>query len=92
MTAGNRHQKISEQYQRSTNEAITSARKAHTAVDQAQSSLLPQDIQYAERKVYEALHSVRHIQNNLDNNLSSENKASLKEEEEKLLKEYQLFS
>jgi hypothetical protein len=92
LTAKSRYQKLSEQYQLSTDQAIQTARQAHVAVEQAQSSLLPQDIQYAEKKVYEALHSVRHIQNNLNIDLSSDIQASLKEEEAKLIQEYQMFN
>ncbi len=91
MTVKSRYQKLNEQVDQSTQEAIRSAHQAHTAVNQAQSSLLPQEIQYAERKVSEALTHVRHVQNNLETSISPELQQSLQQEEARLLQEYKLF-
>ncbi len=91
MTVKNRYQKLNDQIDQSTQEAIRSAHQAHTAVTQAQSSLLPQEIQYAERKVSEALTNVRHVQNNLETSISPEVQQSLQQEEARLLQEYTLF-
>jgi len=91
LTVKSRYQKLNEQVDQSTQEAIRSAHQAHTAVTQAQSSLLPQEIQYAERKVSEALTYVRHAQNHLEVGISPEVQQSLQQEEAKLLQEYELF-
>lgn len=91
LTVKSRYQKLNEQVNKSTQEAIKSAHQAHTAVTQAQSSLLPQEIQYAEKKVSEALTYVRHVQNSLEASISPELQQSLQQEEARLLQEYQLF-
>ncbi len=91
MTVKSRYQKLDEQVQQSSQEAIWSAQQAHTAVNQAQSSLLPQEIQYAERKVWEALNYVRHVQDNLQAGITPEIQQSLQQEEGRLLQEYNLF-
>ncbi len=91
MTVKSRYQKLNEQVHQSTQDAIRSAHQAHTAVTQAQSSLLPQEIQYAERKVSEALTNVRHVQNHLEVSMTPELQQSLQQEEAQLLQEYKLF-
>ncbi len=91
MTVKNRYQKLNEQVHQSTQEAIRSAHQAHTAVTQAQSSLLPQEIQYAERKVSEALTYVRHVQEHMELSISPEVQQSLQQEEAQLLQESKLF-
>jgi DNA transposition AAA+ family ATPase len=90
MTVKSRFHKMEEQVSLSTREAINSAHQAHKAVIQAQSSLLPQEIQYAERKVSEALEQVRHVQNHLGQ-ISPELQANLSKEENRLMQEYELF-
>ena len=52
MTVKSRYQKLNQQLYHSSQEAIRTAQQAHNAVTQAQSSLLPQEIQYAEHKVW----------------------------------------
>ena len=48
------------------------AQQAHNAVTQAQSSLLPQEIQYAEHKVCEALSYLRQVQDQLNQDIAPE--------------------
>jgi histone deacetylase complex regulatory component SIN3 len=67
MTVKSRYQKLNQQLYHSSQEAIRTAQQAHNAVTQAQSSLLPQEIQYAEHKVCEALSYLRQVQDQLQN-------------------------
>jgi len=91
LTAMSRYQKLNQLTAQSAQQAIVSARQAHTAVAQAQSSLTSQEIQYAESKVSEALTYVRHVQHNMELSIPSEDQQNLKLEEKQLLQEYELF-
>ncbi len=92
MTVKSRYQKLNQQVYQSSQKAISSAQQAHEAVAQAQSSLLPQEIQYAESKVLEALTYLRQVQNQVENQIiSPELQQSLLEEESRLMQEYELF-
>ncbi|NLO21952.1 MAG: hypothetical protein GX119_08120 [Syntrophomonadaceae bacterium] len=92
MTVKSRYQKLNQQVYQSSQEAIRSAQQAHDAVNQAQSSLLPQEIQYAEHKVCEALSYLRQVQNQLQNqSIAPEIQESLQQEESRLIQEYELF-
>ncbi len=92
MTVKSRYQKLNQQLYHSSQEAIRTAQQAHDAVTQAQSSLLPQEIQYAERKVFEALSYLRQVQDQLqDQDIAPEIRQSLKQEESRLMQEYELF-
>lgn len=92
MPVKSRIQKIDEQSTISVQQAISSTSQAHTAVNQAQSSLLPQDIQYAEHKVNEALTQIHHVQQQLGTSISANQHTDLQQAEEILLQDYQLFN
>lgn len=92
MPVKSRSQKVDEQSSISVQQAISSASQAHTAVNQAQSSLLPQDIQYAEHKVNEALSRVHHVKQQLGTSISADQHSDLQQAEETLLQDYQLFN